>query len=156
MRGYIFLPKSRNRATEFKNPVFFLVKATKMTLENATSEAHTLPLLTFVSANLTTISVPDRPCWGQWLLMPHISPHWHRRLDDPAYLYLRHAVAAAIQAKKLDPDSAEAAETRLAQIHRIGRGTGQLTPSTDNPFAEPLAGWQWATGLPDLCEYNFK
>lgn len=109
----------------------------------------------YVGPMLTTISVPASPVWGEWLQMPHIHPQFHRRLDDQAFLWLRQAVANAIRAGKLDPDSAEAAQTRLEAIHRLGRASGQLTPDTDNPFAEPLPGWRWDTGLPDLCEYRF-
>lgn len=124
-----------------------------MTTENAKHEAQTAArMLIFVSAQLTTISVPGRPCWGEWLQMPHLSPHWHRQLSDAAFLYLRHAVTTAIRAGKLDPESAQIAESRLTHIQRLGRSTGQLTPSIENPFAEPLAGWQWATGLPVLLD----
>lgn len=124
-----------------------------MTIENAKHEAQTdARLLIFVSAQLTTLAVPDRPCWGEWLQMPHLSPHWHRQLSDAAFLYLRHAVTTAIRAGKLDPESAQIAEARLMHIQRLGRSTGQLTPSVENPFAEPLAGWQWTTGLPDLID----
>ena len=117
-----------------------------------TPETAQQPLLVYVSAQLTTIAVPDRPCWGEWLQMPDLSPHWHRQLSDTAFLYLRHAVTTAIRAGKLDPESAAVAETRLVHIQRLGRSTGQLTPSVENPFAEPLAGWQWATGMPVLLD----
>lgn len=117
-----------------------------------TTETAQQQLLVYVSSQLTTISVPDRPCWGEWLQMPDLSPHWHRQLSDAAYLYLRHAVTTAIRAGKLDPESATIAESRLTHIQRLGRSTGQLTPSVENPFAEPLAGWQWATGLPCLLD----
>lgn len=117
-----------------------------------TTETAQQQLLVYVSAHLTTISVPHRPCWGEWLQMPDLSPHWHRQLSDAAFLYLRGAVSAAIKAGKLDPESAQIAESRLTHIQRLGRAAGQLTPSVENPFAEPLAGWQWTTGLPDLID----
>jgi len=127
-----------------------------MTTENQKSVCASVLQTIFVSANLTTIAVPSDPSWGVWLQMPHLTPSWHRRLDNQAYLWLRQAVRTATQSGKLAAESSAEAQARLRTIRDLGVECGQLTAAiVDDPFTTPASDWQWATGLPDVDGFNF-
>jgi hypothetical protein len=148
---YIFRPKNAQRRNIALKTSVFIDGKCCMTTETGKNSCAAVLQTIFVSANLTTIAVPSDPSWGVWLQLPDIHPGWHRRLDDQAHLWLRHAIRTATQTGRLPAESSAEAQARLQIIRDLGVQHGQLTAAVvDDPFSTPASDWQWAAGLPDV------
>lgn len=86
---------------------------------------------------------------GNWL---HVNGMWHRRLDTPTYLWLRHQVRTAIASGKLTSQSSEAL-AQLATIESTGLQAGSFTAAEILGHCRAPQNFVWADGVPRWAEW---
>lgn len=105
----------------------------------------------YVSTHLEILTVPSGTA-GRWLMVDQVSPHWHRRLDTPTYLWLRHQVRTAIASGKLTSQSSEAL-AQLATIESTGLQAGSFTAAEILGHCRAQQNFVWADGVPRWAEW---